>query len=110
MPFKKPLLFMKMEVPPLAFGRLGQQDKVVLVFLQKLVIRDLSAASCFVQAGVTYLQKPTEVQQTVLQQICLNTGKYLPAFIKSLPKQQAVHLSITVPSLFELLTSGNSCC
>lgn len=70
----------------------------MLVFLQNLVALDLSAASCILR----YLQKHTEVQQTILQQIYLKAGMFLPTFKKCLPKEQAIHPSITVLDLFEL--------
>lgn len=93
MPSKNPLFCRKREVHPL-----GQHDKVVLVFLQNLGPVDLSAASCI----LIYLQKHTDVQQTIPEQVSLKAGMFLPAFIKCLPKEQAIHPTITILYLFEL--------
>lgn len=87
MPSKMPLFFRKREVLPLAFGKLGQHDKIVLVFLQNLIPVDLSAASCI----LIYLQKHIDVQQTILQQVSLKAVMFLPAFIKCLPKGHTSH-------------------
>lgn len=98
MPSKNPLFFRKRQVLPLAFGKPRQHDEFVLVFLQNLVTVDLSAASCILM----YLQKHSEVQQTIVQQISLKAGMFLPACMKCPLKEQTIHPSITVLNLFEL--------
>lgn len=67
-------------------------------FFSKTWYLYIFATSCI----LIYLQKHTDIQQTVLQQMPLKSEMFLPAFIKCLPKEQAIHPTIRVLYLFEL--------